>query len=147
MTMIRWNSPSRSLVRVRDDWDRWFDGVFDGRGALVRDLPTLFAPPVDIDETAEAFVLRVDLPGVSPKDLKVTVLGDTLTIRGERKSETATNSRRTERIHGTFERTFTLGATVSADRVHASYKDGVLEIHVPKAEAAKAREIDVKIAS
>src|SRR4029077_11217570 len=65
MTMIRWNAPSRSLVRVHDDWDRWFDGFFDGRGAG-RDLPSLFAPPVDIDETAEAFLLRVDLPGVSP---------------------------------------------------------------------------------
>jgi len=146
MTMIRWNSPSRSLVRVHDDWDRWFDGLFDGRGAG-RDLPTLFAPPVDIDETAEAFVLRVDLPGVSSQDVKVSVLGDTLTIRGERKSETAKNSRRTERVHGTFERTFTLGATVSGDRVQATYKDGVLEIQVPKAEAAKAREIEVKIAS
>ena len=75
-------------------------------------------------------------------------MGDTLTVRGERKqdgSEQDGNWLRCERAHGTFERAFTLGSPVKADQVKASYKDGVLEIRVPKAEEARLREVEVKV--
>jgi HSP20 family protein len=146
-SLIRWNpNPARDLLGLRDDVDRLFESVFQSRG----DWPTVFAPPVDIAETREEFVLRVDLPGVNQKDVKVSLLGDVLTIRGERKAieqKNDDNLHRSERRYGSFERSFTLGVPVRSDQVKASYRDGVLEIHVPKAEEAKVREIEVQVAS
>src|SRR5262249_15100689 len=106
------------------------------------------SPAVDVEETPDAYVFRADLPGVSSKDVKVTVHNDTLTLRGERKREEKKSdgsAHRLERAYGSFERSFTLGLPVRADQVKASYKDGVLEVHVPKAEAAKPRDIEVQI--
>ena len=153
MTITRWSpvtlSPVRDLFPTQDELSRLFDGFFT-RTPLRGDLAPMFTPAVDIEETAEEFVFKADLPGISQKDVKVNVMGDTLTIRGERKQESERKNggmRRTERIHGAFERTFRLGTPVRNDQVKAQYKDGVLEIHVPKAEEAKLREVEVQVAS
>ena len=93
--------------------------------------------------------MRADLPGMSQKDVKVSVMGDTLTIRGERRQASTHkegNLRRTERVHGIFERSFTLAAPVKGDQVKASYRDGVLEVRVPKTDEARLREIEVQVA-
>jgi HSP20 family protein len=149
MRLIRW-SPSRTGIRdlatVQDEVSRLFDGIFTP--SLRGDVQAGFAPPVDIEEHADAFVVRVDLPGVSQKDVKVSLLGDTLTIRGERKSERERNDgtvHRVERVTGAFERSFTLGASVRADQVKATSRDGVLEVRIPKAENAREREIEVQV--
>ncbi len=150
MAIIRWTpatSPIRDLVGMQEEMNRLFDSVFSR--PLAR-TSFDFAPGVDIEETPEAFVVKADLPGVAPKDVKVNLMGDTLTVRGERKQE-GTRSEgslvRSERVHGSFERSFSLGAPVRADQVKASFKDGVLEVLVPKAEEARLREIEVKIGS
>jgi len=146
-SLIRWSAnPARDLLGIRDEVDRVFDSVFTrGDGGA---WPATFAAPVDVEETKDEFLVRADLPGVSPKDVKVSVLGDVLTIRGERKRESQDrNLHRVERRYGSFERSFSLGVPVRADQVKASYRDGVLEIHVPKAEEAKVREIEVQVAS
>jgi len=125
--------------------DRWLDGFFTPRTPSGE---ATFSPPVDIEETAEAYIVHADLPGVSGKDVKVSLDGDTLTLRAERKREQTSKDgslHRTERVYGSFERSFTLTAPVRADQVKASYKNGVLEIHVPKSEATKAREIEVEV--
>jgi HSP20 family protein len=148
MTLIRW-TPARSNghVDLRTDVDRIFDSFLN-----TRSLPTTaagtFSPPVDIEETPEAFVLRADLPGVAAKDVKVSFTKDTLTLRAERSRESEAREgslHRTERAYGAFERTFTLTAPVDGDNIKATYRDGVLEIRVPKAEAAKVREIEVQV--
>jgi HSP20 family protein len=151
MTLIRWNpapvAPIRDLTKFEDELNRLFDGIFS-RQALRGDLSAIFTPAVDIEETPEEFVLRVDLPGVVAKDVKVSLLGDTLTIRGERRQEVpakGVNQHRLERVHGTFERSFTLGTPVASDKVKAQYRDGVLEVHVPKAEESRQREIEVQV--
>ena len=149
MTLVRWRpvGSSRNLVGIQDDVHRLFDGFFS-RGELNGDLAPPFAPAVDVEETTDAFVLRFDVPGVSQKDVRVSLLGDTLTVRGERKSERNEKNgtyHRIERVSGSFERAFTLGAPVRADQVKAQYRDGVLEITVPKAEEAKLREIEVQV--
>jgi HSP20 family protein len=150
MTITRWRpatfSPARSL---RVDLDRMFDSLFTG-SPVNGDLAPLYAPAVDIEETSEEFVIKADLPGISQKDVKVSLEGDTLTIRGERKQENETRKNgmhRSERIHGAFQRTFRLGTPVRNDKVKAQYKDGVLEVHIPKAEEAKLREVEVEVAS
>jgi len=148
MSLIRWTPRRRGddLVSFRTEVDRLFDDFFTP--AQARTDWAAMTPPVDVEETSEAYVLRVDLPGVDPKDVKVTLTGDTLTLRGERKREAREaegSMHRTERVVGTFERSFVLGTPVRGDQVKASYRDGVLEIRVPKADEARAREIEVKV--
>jgi len=144
MTLIRWTPKSQAF---QDDIDRVFSGIF-ARAPLQADVPSFYAPSVDIEETPDEYVLRADLPGMSQKDVKVSLLGDILTLRGERKREDAkpdTTLRHNERAYGSFERTFKLTRSVNGDRVSATYRDGVLEVHVPKAEEARMREIEVQV--
>ena len=147
MSLIRWSPASlREHETIQDEVQRLLDGFFTP-GTFVSQTKGLFAPPVDIEESAEEFVVRVDLPGVAQKDVKVSLIGDTLTIRGERHSESkseGSNTQRRERVHGTFERSFKMGRSVRADQVKAQYRDGVLEVRVPKAEEARVREIEVQ---
>ena len=148
MSLIRW-IPRRNgsdLTPFRTEMDRLFEDFFVPV-AVKQDFASL-APAVDVEETPQAYQFHVDLPGVAPKDVKVTVSGDTLTVRGERKREAKTTEgalHRTERAYGSFERSFTLGLPVRADEVKAAYRDGVLEIRVPKADEARAREIEVEV--
>lgn len=148
MTLIRW-TPARNLglTDLRTEVDHLFDSFLNTRSLPTRDADTV-SPPVDIEETPEAFVLRADLPGVSPRDVKVSFAGDTLTLRAERKRESETREgslQRTERYYGAFERSFSLTSPVRGDQIQATYRDGVLEIRVPKAEEAKVREIEIKV--
>ena len=148
MTLIRW-TPTRNagLLDLRSEMDRLFDNFVGTRPAPAQHADFI-SPPVDIEETPEAFVLRADLPGVSQKDVKVSFTGDTLVLRGERKRESEKHEgslHRTERVYGAFERTFTLTSPVRGDQIKATYRDGVLEIRVPKAEEAKVREIEVQV--
>lgn len=147
MTLVRW-APAvapRDLVGIQEEMNRLIDSVFTR--PFARDVHTGFTPVVDIEETPEEFVLKADLPGVSQADVRVSLMGDTITVRGERKLENTHKNGglvRIERSHGAFERSFTLGSPVRGDQVKASYKDGVLEIHVPKAEEARTREIEIR---
>lgn len=152
MTITRWKpvqlTPIRDLINVQDEVNRLFDSFFT-RGMQPGEGTATFLPPVDIQETTEEFVMYVDLPGISQKDVKVSLMGDTVTIRGERRPQVQEknghNWHRVERVYGTFERSFTLGAPVRNDKVHAQVRDGVLEVRVPKAEEARLREIEVQV--
>lgn len=149
--LMRWSpalKSAREVSKSYDDVDRFIHSFF-GTPALRGDATPSYVPAVDVEETPEAYVFHADLPGVSQKDVKVSVMGETLTIRGERQQESKEkdgNYRRIERVRGSFERTFTLPVPVRADEVKATFKDGVLEIAVPKAEKAKPREIEIKVA-
>jgi HSP20 family protein len=148
MTLIRWMpTRNRTVTDFHDEMDRMVNTFFAGRPMASAGLDRL-APPVDIEETAEAFVLRADLPGMAQKDVKVSLNGDTLTLRGERTREAEKREgalHRTERLYGAFERSFTLTKPVRGEQVKATYRDGVLEITVPKAEEARVREIEVQV--
>jgi len=152
MNLIRWNPVLSTPVRgasFNDEIDRLFEGVFNGVGLGLEPGPA-HTPAVDVEETAEEFVLCADLPGLSQKDVQVSLLDDTLTIRGERKLGREVkdhNYHRVERPSGSFERSFTFGVPVRGDGVQAQVRDGVLEIRVPKAEQAKVRDIEIKVAS
>lgn len=111
---------------------RDIDRVFDALAKEPR-----WRPAFDTGETEAAYVLRVDIPGVPPKDIEVRIEDDLLTVKGERRrSETLACCDRRERSHGKFERRFRLADTVDTDAVEASYADGVLELTLPKKEPA-----------
>ena len=148
MSLVRW-FPRRNGVQsvaLNTELDRLFEGFFSP--TPLRSEWAALTPAVDVEETPDAYVFRADLPGLSSKDVKVSVHNDTLTLRGERKREEKSSDgsrHRVERAYGAFERSFTLALPVRADQVKASYKDGVLEVHVPKADEAKPRDIEVQI--
>lgn len=105
-----------------------------------------FAPAFEVKETAEAYLFKADLPGVSEKDLEVTLTGDRLTIMGKRHNEEEKKGERFyvyERSYGAFTRTFTLPAGVDAAHIFADMKDGVLTLQLPKVPEAQPKKIDV----
>jgi HSP20 family protein len=99
-------------------------------------------------ESNDAYVIRAELPGMKKEDFNLEVKDGTLTLTGERKAEKLTDGvqyRHTERVEGKFVRTFSLPETVKQDGIKATYRDGVLEIHVPKVEKVKPRQIEVSV--
>ncbi|HEU5261549.1 MAG TPA: Hsp20/alpha crystallin family protein [Gemmatimonadales bacterium] len=107
-----------------------------------------WVPPVDIFEEADFIRLVAELPGVKPEEVKISVEGNLLTIKGTKEQvaeEKAEKVRRYERTYGAFERTFTLPATVTAEKIKAAYDNGVLTITLPKVEAAKPHLIKVEV--
>jgi HSP20 family protein len=147
MRSLREIQPLRS-----SSFDRYFDHIFNDR--LLRLFSndesasiTDWAPAVDIKDEAERFLIRVDLPGVDPKDVEVTLDNGVLSIRGERneeKSEEREGYRRAERFSGSFFRQFTLPDAADGDAVTARADKGVLEIIVPKSKQSQAKRITVK---
>jgi HSP20 family protein len=142
------------FVSMRREMDRVFDNVF---GALDRpsrgpvDGWQTVSPAVDIAETETEIVVIAELPGLDEKDFELTLSGDVLTLKGEKKSEQEREdggSHYVERRYGSFQRLVRLPFAASEDNVHANYDKGVLTVHVPKpAEARNAvRRIPVKSA-
>lgn len=108
-----------------------------------------WAPPVDIFERQDHLVIRAEVPGVQKEDMDVRIENGVLTLHSERKQETDVteeNAHRMERLYGAFTRSFALPTTVDATKVTATYKDGVLEVTVPKAETAKPKMVEIKAA-
>ena len=150
MALVRYQP--NEFYGLRRDLDRFFDSVWGGNGADEPEAarPTVWRPSVDISETEGDFVVTADLPGMAREDLDVQVNNGRLTIKGERRRESASNEgnvHRVERAYGTFTRAFDLPTAVNADKIGASYKDGVLTVTVPKAEEAKPKQIEVKISA
>jgi HSP20 family protein len=144
MAIVRWN-PVREMLSVQDEMNRLLSDVFGRRYAEEGTVP--WTPPVDIEETADHYLVRAELPGMKQDEIKITVEDNRLVVRGEKRREeekSGTNYHRVERVFGQFERAFTLTHAVRQDKIEAMYKDGVLEVQLPKAEEAKAREIPVK---
>jgi HSP20 family protein len=143
-TMQRWN-PARDFARLQDEVNRLFDG---GLG-LTRNTESYgWTPAVDVFEDTEGVTFKFDLPEVEAKDVDVRLEDGTLTVRGERKLERAEKREgyhRIERAHGVFARSFTLPATLEADKATAEYRNGVLRIFVPKRAEAKPKSVTVKV--
>ena len=154
MSMVRWD-PLRDLEEMGDRLNRVFGGL--SRSGSTRSLQgdrealTMpdWAPMVDIAETDEEFLIKAEIPEVKKEDVKVSIENGVLTIRGERKQEKEEQGKRyhrVERYYGSFLRTFTVPDNVDESRVKAEFKDGVLNLHLPKSEKAKPKAIDVKVA-
>jgi len=107
-----------------------------------------WAPAVDMIDRKDEVVLRADLPGLEQKDIEVTVTDGMLTIRGERKAEKEQKEEEfycCERWAGTFARSLALPTGVEAEKIRASFRNGVLEVHLPKTKEAKEKKIEIKV--
>ncbi|MGO9215996.1 MAG: Hsp20/alpha crystallin family protein [Syntrophales bacterium] len=145
-------SESRPLTPFRD-LDKWFEDIFV-RPFTPFSFPRLrvateeIMPDVDIFQTDKDVVLKAELPGMKKEDIEVTLKAGTITISGEKKKEDEAKKKdyyKYERSYGFFCRTFSLPAEVKADKVKSTFKDGVLEVIMPKSEEAKKKEVKVKI--
>jgi len=142
------------LIPRRDS----FLSLFPGIGVFDRffndlELPDLFneermlVPAFDISETEKEYMITGEIPGINSKDLDITLLDDILTIKGEKKQENEEkeeNYHRVERHYGSFQRSFRIPEKVKTDELDATYKDGILKLSLPKAEASEVKKIEVK---
>jgi HSP20 family protein len=143
--------PDTSLARLRGEMDNLFDRFFrDPWGAGAWDSPLnapAAAPRMDLAESENDVTVTMELPGVDPKAVQIDVVGDVLTVRGEKKQEKEERRRNvhyTERQYGSFQRTVQLPHYVDADKVDASYREGLLTITMPKKPGAQPKRITVK---
>ncbi len=147
MALIKWSSPYRDFVNLQEEMNRLFE-TFTRGSELQSVTEGSWAPVVDIHESKEFIVIDAEVPGVSQKDIKVSVSDNILTIQGEKRQEKTVeeeNFHRLERFYGSFSRSFNLPAGVKADQIKATFKDGVLKIILPKSEEAKTKVIDVEV--
>lgn len=143
--ITKWD-PFREFSTLRSEMERVFDSML-GRYPRER-IEGLWAPLVDVEETKDNIIARIELPGMRKEDIKVTLMNNMLTISGERKHEAEEKGKtyyRIERAYGRFQRTIELPTDVMSDKAKASYKDGILELIVPKSEKAKEKEIAIDV--
>ena len=145
-----WQGGSLAPLALVQDVDRLFESLVCGWGVSPLAARSAgFVPRADVAEDDQAIRVTAELPGVKAEDLEVSVDGDTLIIRGEKKTEQAADARQaswSERTYGAFARAFTLPAEVDRERVEAAFKQGVLTLTLPKTAQTQhsARRIDVK---
>lgn len=154
MNVIRWQRPVLTpwssfgrLSDLRDEIDRLFEAPL-AELAGGANLLSGWTPALDVYEQKDSFVIKVELPGMKKEDISVSLHDGSVSLSGERKSETQHEDAevyRAERFFGRFQRTVTLPAPVAPDKVKAQYKDGVLTVTLPKTEEAKPKQIDVSV--
>ncbi|HNQ73802.1 MAG TPA: Hsp20/alpha crystallin family protein [Verrucomicrobiota bacterium] len=154
MNIVKWQTPTLAnwpslgrLSDLRDEIDRFFDSPFPGL-TRTSDLLAGWTPALDVYEDKDSYTVKAELPGMKKEDIEVSLHEGLLSISGERKSEAKKEDAevyRSERFVGRFQRTVTLPAPVTADKVKAAYKDGILTITLPKSEEAKPKQINVSV--
>ncbi len=149
MAIVRWD-PFRDVMTLQDRMNRLFDHALtktradDDEGLTA----STWLPAVDIYETADSVILKAELPGVSRENIDIQVRDNTLTLKGERKFEREVkdeNYLRIERSYGSFQRAFSLPTVIHQDEIKAVFKDGVLEVTLPKAEEAKPKQVKIEV--
>jgi len=148
MDLVRWE-PFEGLHSIQSRINDLFEDTF-GRSRFARAAANgaVWYPPVDILESKEAYLIRAELPGMKKEDFNLELKEGTLTLSGERKVEEPANGveyHRVERLAGKFTRSFFLPQTVKQDAIKATYRDGILEVYVPKAEEAQPKQITVTV--
>jgi HSP20 family protein len=148
MALIRWD-PFREMSALQERMNRLMSDYRTRAPWAEEEMAQgNWVPPVDIYETKESIVLNVELPGVVKENITLEVKDSTLTLKGEKKLEKDVKEEsyhRMERTYGSFMRAFTLPSTVQQEKVKARFKDGVLEVTIPKAEEAKPKQVKVEV--
>ncbi len=138
--LMLWN-PFVEVERIRREFDRLLEELMPREEA-----ERVFAPVVDVYETDQDLVVKAELPGVKKENLEVSIRDNALYIKGEKKEEKEEKTEtyhRVERVYGRFERTIPLPTDIKLESAKAEFKDGVLEIRIPKAEGAKEKKIEI----
>jgi HSP20 family protein len=146
MAITRWD-PFRDLMGIQGELNRLFGRQF---GSVDEDTRGTWAPSMDVYEDKEHFVISMELPGIEPADVDISVEDGVLRVTGERKfyrEHSEDNFHRVERRFGQFTRTLSLPPTADAERINASFDAGVLTLDVPKKEEAKPRRIEIQASS
>lgn len=153
MTIIRWTprqfalrNPWRELDRLRRHFEGLYETMSDGVEAFRRGGPGVY-PALNLYEDNDNLYLKAELAGVAPEDIELSVHGDSLTLRGERKipdTEEEVNYHRREREAGIFRRVVTLPIKVDTEKVQAKAVNGILEVTLPKISEAKARQVSIQ---
>jgi HSP20 family protein len=148
MNIVKWN-PFRELEDIQARLNRFFGEPLPRRNGEQALFFADWAPPVDIQETDKEYLIKAELPDVKKEEVKVEMLDGVLTIEGERKQEKEEKGKRfhtVERSYGRFVRQFALPNEVDATNIEAEFKDGMLNVHLPKTALAKPKAIEVKVA-
>lgn len=142
------DGPFYSLQR---EMNSLFDNFFRGFGVAPRGLTSVmagFTPSIDVKENGKEYIIKAELPGVEEKDIDVTVTGDAVTITGEKREEKEDKDKNyycMERSYGSFSRVIPLDAEIVADKAEARFKNGILDIKIPKDQSAKTKGTKVSI--
>jgi len=152
MVVQRWRPPALRLWRPSEEMERFMEEALAGWpfGMRWRRLPAeemAWAPSMDMYEKEDSFIVRAELPSVKLDDIDISIIGDTLTIKGERKAPAEVKEEeyyRCEVCYGTFSRSITMPAAIDPDKIEATYTDGILEVRLPKAKEAVPTKIQIK---
>jgi HSP20 family protein len=146
MNLVKWN-PWREMPTVQNRLNRFFDDPFFRLSRMAdEDGLGMWNPAIDLYEKDDHFVIKAELPGIKKDDIKVDLKDRVLTLSGERNYDNEVNEEnyyRRERSYGKFQRAFTLPVEVDSEKIKAEFKDGVLQIEVPKPEDKKAKRVTV----
>lgn len=138
--------PFSELMGIRDEVDRFLNDTVRFFDESVTERMG-WRPAVDMDESQEAYTISAELPGLKKEDIKITIADNKVIIGGEVSEEKETQEKNyylKERVRGKFSRAFALPTAIDANKVDASYKDGILVLTLPKVEEAKPREITIR---
>jgi len=143
--LVKWQNPARSLFSLNN-----VDSIFDDflNKNVSQPADTQISPRINVEENDNDWLISAELPGVEKEDVKVNFQDNVLTITGEKKFENEDKSKnyhKVERSYGKFSRSLNINSAILTDKIDASYKDGILNITLPKAEEAKPKLIDVKV--
>jgi len=147
MELVPWRPFGRELSPLRREMDNLWRGFF-GEAPLARTFTEEWSPTVDISESKDNFIIKIELPGMDEKDVNVSISENILTIKGEKKKEEVDKDEHhyfCERCYGAFQRSFQLPTNVQGDKVEATFDKGVLKITLPKVEEAKKKEIEIRV--
>ena len=145
--LTRWD-PFQDMLKLRNAVDRMFEDVYSGESGLTR--PSTWGLALDVAENEDEFVVKASLPGIKAEDIEITYTENTLTIKGEVQQDKEINESQyhmRERRYGNFSRSITLPSKVKTESIEANYEDGVLTVHMPKAEEVKPKRISIKASS
>jgi HSP20 family protein len=142
--------PFREMQKMRREMDRLWDSFLEERPGRRGEMEEIGAwlVPLSLSETGNEFIVKAEVPGLEPKDIDISLSGDLLTIKGERKEEKEEKGENyyfNERNYGAFSRAVRLPAQVQGEKIKVSHKNGLLTITLPKSEEAKRKEIKVKV--
>ncbi len=144
-TLVRWD-PISEMMQLQNAVDRLFESDLTSTMPLWRRSATAWMLPLDVIETEDEFIVKASIPGIHPDELDISLTDNVLTIKGEIKVEEAEDVRYhlRERRFGMFQRSISLPVPVNSDKVEAVYENGVLTLHIPKAEEVKPKHISIK---